>query len=189
MGYFAIVFFNVGLVHCTRIYLQGGTPSFSEGVNFSMTRIPIILGWAILSATVGIVLKAIEENTGIFGTIVSRIVGLVWSVATFFVVPILAYEEVGPISALKRSGSLMKEKWGESIGASFSFGFFSFLGILLIALPVGFLGFMINPIIGITLGFTQHVALDQIFGKHNGLVYFFIWRLKNGFSVKRIFTD
>lgn len=152
ISYFVVIFFNVGLVHCTRIYLEGGDPQFSDGVKFSMTRLPIILGWSALSATVGLIIKAIQENTGTVGDILSNIVGIIWSIATFFVVPVLAYEEVGPIDALKRSGSIMKEKWGESIGASFSFGILSFLGMLLIALPIGFLLSLIHPVIGVSVG-------------------------------------
>ena len=152
ISYFVIIFFNVGLVHCTRIYLEGGEPNFRDGVQFSMKRIPIILGWSALSATVGLIIKAIQENSGTVGDIVASVIGIIWSIATFFVVPVLAYEEVGPFEALKRSGKIMKEKWGESIGASFSFGILSFLGVLLIALPVGFLLSLIHPAVGITVG-------------------------------------
>ncbi len=41
-------------------------------------------------------------------------------------------------------------------------------------------------IIGITIGFTQHVVLDQIFNKPNRWGYFFFWRLKNNFSLKKL---
>ncbi|MFD1550766.1 hypothetical protein DNU06_05800 [Putridiphycobacter roseus] len=152
ISYFVIVFFNVGLVHCTRMYLQGEKPTFKAGVQFSMTRIPAILGWATLSATVGLIIKAIQENSGTVGGIIASIIGIVWSIATFFVVPVLAYENVGPVEALKKSGKIMKEKWGESIGATFSFGILSFLGMLLFAIPIGFLLFLVHPVLGITVG-------------------------------------
>lgn len=152
VGYFVIVFFNVGLVHCSRTYFQGGKPSVSEGINFAMERIHYILGWSALSATIGLLLKAVEDKGGVVGSIVSSVVGVVWSIVAFFVVPVLAYEEVGPLEALKRSGSIMKEKWGESIGASFSFGIITFVGILLIALPIGFVMGMIHPFLGIGTG-------------------------------------
>lgn len=42
--------------------------------------------------------------------------------------------------------------------------------------------------IGVALGLTQHVALDQIFNKSNRLSYFFLWRLKNKFNAKVMFT-
>ncbi len=160
--YFVIVFFNVGLVHCTRIYLQGGNPSFRDGVKFSMKRIPIILGWSVLSATVGLLLKAIQENSGAVGGIISGIIGVVWSIVTFFVVPVLAYEEVGPFEALKKSGKIMKEKWGESIGASFSFGILSLVAILLIALPLGIILSFIHPVIGITVGVLAVFLIQSI---------------------------
>ncbi|NOQ75520.1 MAG: hypothetical protein GQ574_26155 [Crocinitomix sp.] len=160
--YFVIVFFNVGLVHCTRIYLQGGKPNFMDGVRFSMKRIPTILGWAVLSATVGLLLKAIQENSGVLGNIIAGLIGVVWSIVTFFVVPVLAYEEVGPFEALKRSGKIMKEKWGESIGASFSFGILTLVAVLIIALPLGFIFGMINPILGFVVGGLAFFLIQSI---------------------------
>jgi hypothetical protein len=45
-----------------------------------------------------------------------------------------------------------------------------------------------NPwIVGVTLGFTQHIILDQIFNDNPvRLKYFFFWRLKNDFDVKKM---
>lgn len=160
--YFVIVFFNVGLVHCTRIYLQGGDPKFVDGVRFSLKRIPTILGWAVLSATVGLLLKAIQENSGTVGNIIAGIIGAVWSIVTFFVVPVLAYEEVGPFEALKRSGKIIKEKWGESIGASFSFGILSLVAILIIAVPLGFIFGMIHPIFGVSIGLLAIFLIQSV---------------------------
>ena len=122
LNYFIIVFFNVGLVHCARRILEGHETTVREGINYATTRVGSILSWAILAATVGMILKAIQENSGTFGQIISGIIGMVWGIATFFVVPIIAYEDVNPIEAVKRSGQIMKDKWGESIGANFSFG-------------------------------------------------------------------
>ncbi len=42
---------------------------------------------------------------------------------------------------------------------------------------------------GITLGFTQHVALDQAFSKRSRWKYFFIWRVKKGFNANEIFQN
>lgn len=162
LSYFVIVFFNVGLVHCTRMYLMGESPTVGDGIRYSMSRLPIILGWAVLSATVGLVLKAIQENAGTVGEILSGLLGMVWSIVTFFVVPVLAYENTGPLAALKRSGKIMKEKWGESIGASFSFGIISFVGFLIIALPIGFLIGMIHPIAGIAAGVFAAFLIQSI---------------------------
>lgn len=148
INYFVIVFFNVGLVHCTRLIFDGKQATISDGLNFSGARLGTIISWSLLSATVGVVLQMLEDRLGWIGQIVVGFIGIAWSIATFFVVPILAYEEVSPIEALKRSGSLMKQKWGEAIGANFSFGVFFLLGYLIIIVS-GIALFLIHPILGI----------------------------------------
>ena len=149
VNYFIVVFFNMALIHCTRLYLNGEEVTIKKGLQFSVSRIGVIFSWAMVAATVGLILKAIQDNASILGKIITGIIGLVWSIATFFVVPIIAYENVGPIDAVKRSSQMMKEKWGESITAGFSFGLIHFVGILVICVPLFFLGNLFHPVIGI----------------------------------------
>lgn len=161
VNYFVVVFFNVGLVHCAKMILEGRETSVGEGIRFAQTRVVAIFGWAVLAATVGLVLKMIQENAGSFGKIITGIIGMVWGIATFFVVPVIAYEDVDPIEAVKRSGNIMKEKWGESLGANFSFGLFSLLGIFFAALPIGILlGITINPVIGFGAGLIVFILIQ-----------------------------
>ena len=149
VNYFIVVFFNMALIHCTRLYLQGEEVTIKKGLQFSVSRIGAIFSWAVVAATVGLILRAIQENSGLLGKIITGIVGVVWSVATFFVVPIIAYENVGPIDAVKRSTQMMKEKWGESLTAGFSFGLIQFIGLLVICLPLFLLGMLIHPVVGV----------------------------------------
>jgi len=161
VNYFIIVFFNVGLVYCARLILEGEKTSFSEGISYAMTRTQTILAWAALAATVGMILKTIQERAGSAGQIISGIIGIVWSIATFFVVPIIAYEDVSPIEAVKRSGQIMKDKWGESIGSNFSFSIFTLIGILLVALPLGLIvGFLIHPLAGVAVGILTFILVN-----------------------------
>ena len=154
VNYFVIVFFNVGLVFCAKMILEGKETSVGDGIRYASTRFGTILAWAAMAATVGIILKTIQERAGAIGNILSGVLGFIWGIATFFVVPVIAYEDVTPFEAVKRSGSIMKEKWGESIGANFSFGLFNILGTLFIALPIAYmLGVMVNTIVGIVSGF------------------------------------
>ncbi|MFM9945870.1 MAG: DUF6159 family protein [Bacteroidia bacterium] len=152
VNYFIIVFFNMALVHCARLYFQGEEPSVAEGIKFSMTRIGAIFSWAIFAATIGTILKAIQENVGFVGKIITGIIGIAWGISTFFVMPIIAYENVGPMEAVKRSALLMKNKWGESLGATFSFGVVQFVAILILAIPVVIIGLFIHPIIAVIIG-------------------------------------
>jgi len=151
VNYFIVVFFNMALIHCTRLYFKGEEVSVKAGLRFSMSRIGVIFSWAVFAATVGTILKAIQENSGIIGKIITGIIGIVWSIATFFVVPIIAYENLGPIAAFKRSSQMMKQKWGESLAAGFSFGLIQFLAIVVVGLPLFLLGSLVHPVFGIAL--------------------------------------
>jgi hypothetical protein len=151
VNYFVVVFFNMALIHCTRLYFRGEEPTIQKGLEFSISRIGAIFSWALIAAVVGTVLKLIQENAGSVGKIITGIVGVVWNIAAFFVVPIIAYENLGPIDAIKRSSQLMKEKWGESLGATFSFGFIHLLAVIVVALPLFLIGSIIHPVVGMIL--------------------------------------
>jgi hypothetical protein len=151
VNYFIIVFFNTALVHCTHLYFNGEEVTVRKGLQFAVSRIGVILSWAAFAATVGTLLRILQESLGSIGKIVTGLIGIVWSIATFFVVPVIAYENVGPLQAFRRSSTLVKEKWGEGLGASFSFGVIQMLGFALLAIPCFLLGWAFHPIAGIAL--------------------------------------
>ena len=161
INYFIIVFFNMALVHCTSLYFKGEKATVKQGIEFSKSRIGAIFGWAVFAGIVGGVLKIIQENVGSLGKIITAIIGVVWSVATFFVVPVIAYENVGPLQAFKRSSQLMKEKWGESIGAGFSF-FLIQLGCMAVIAVVAFAVSAINIIAGIAIAVLGVLILSTV---------------------------
>ena len=135
VNYCVIVFFNSALVACAMIRFKGGNPTLGDGLRAASRRMPQIAGWALVSATVGLILRIIESRSERFGQIVAGILGMAWTVTTYFVVPILVVERAGPFEAMQRSVSLMKRTWGESLSATFSAGFINFVlslpGILL----------------------------------------------------------
>lgn len=151
VNYFIIVFFNTALVHCTHLYFMGEEVTIKKGLQFSMSRIGAIFAWAAFAATVGTALRLLQDNLGRIGKIIVGLIGIVWSVATFFVVPVIAYENAGPLAAFKRSTELMKEKWGESLAANFSFGLVQFVLIAGLAFICFLLGWFIHPLSGILL--------------------------------------
>jgi len=152
VNYFIVVFFNTALIQCTGDYFNGEEPSVKKGLRFSLSRIGAIFTWSLFAATIGFGLRILQENLGWLGRIITGIIGIVWSIATFFVVPVIAYENLGPLQAFKRSAALMKEKWGESLGSTFSFGLLRLLAFFVICLPLFFLGLIIHPLLGIASG-------------------------------------
>ena len=131
-----IFFANTALVGAAMIRLQGGDPTLADGVRIASKNFLNILGYALIAATVGMILDRIREAKGnSFWNIISRwlvsIMGVAWNIATFLVVPVLAVEGVGPIEAIKRSGSLLKKTWGEQIAGNFGLGAIFGLAVLL----------------------------------------------------------
>ncbi|RYY98298.1 MAG: hypothetical protein EOO11_08490 [Chitinophagaceae bacterium] len=162
INYFVITFFNMALIHCARLYFHGEEVTVSAGLRFSASRIGSIFSWALFAATVGTILRAIQENTGIIGKIITGLIGIVWSITTFFVVPVIAYENCGPIDAFRRSSRLMREKWGESLGSRIGFGVINLLAILLLAVPAFILGAFVHWALGVALGVLGLFAIMTI---------------------------
>jgi hypothetical protein len=122
VAYFTTVFFNMALMHCARLLLEGKEASIAAGLRFSASRVRHIFLWSLFAATVGLLLKMLRNNSGRFGGGVAAVMEIAWSAATFFVIPVIAYEDAGPYDAVQRSAAIMKEKWGEGISANFSIG-------------------------------------------------------------------
>jgi hypothetical protein len=137
---FVTIFFNAALVHAANERMDGGDPTVGSALSGAMGRIHRILPWAIASATVSVILRAIEERAGMVGRIVSGIAGVAWSLVTFLVIPVLVIEDIGVVDAVKRSGNLFKRTWGENVAAQVGFGLLGFVavipGILVIAAGV-----------------------------------------------------
>lgn len=135
-NYFVVVFFNVALVAAASSRLAGGKATINYGLQVAWQRKSKIFQWALLASTVGILLNMLEERLGWLGRLVTRLIGVAWTLATFFVVPLLAAEDIGPAEALARSAELFTETWGEQLIGGFSFGMiFMLLAIPSIALP------------------------------------------------------
>jgi hypothetical protein len=116
-----IIFFNMGLVRCLLKILAGEKADIPGSLLFACRRITSVLLWAIVSAVVGTLLKSSETRDKIFGGFMSGIFGMVWALATFFVIPSMVAEDLGVAGAIQRSSMLFKRTWGERIGATFSF--------------------------------------------------------------------
>jgi hypothetical protein len=151
ISFFIIVFFNTALIHCAIKILNGEQTDLGDGISFAWSRIGKILAWSALSATVGTLLQVLQE-TGKIGQIIASLIGVAWSILTFFVVPVLVYEDRSVLDSVKESGRLMKQKWGESLSANVSFGLFNFLGIVVSAAIGIVLAVYVNVVLGIVIG-------------------------------------
>jgi hypothetical protein len=135
--YFVIFYFNTALVGAAMIRLQGGDPTVADGLNIAWSKAGKILGYAVVAATVGLVLRIIEERAGMIGKWVAGLLGAAWTVVTFLAVPVLVSRDVGPLDALKESARLLKQTWGENLIGQGGVGVvFALLQLAVIALAV-----------------------------------------------------
>ena len=136
--YTVIFYANTALVGAALIRLRGGDPTVGDGFRIANSHLGSILGYAVIAATVGMVLRMISERSRGLGRIVVGLIGFAWNIATFLVVPILASEDIGPVDAIKRSTTLLKKTWGEQIAGNFGVGaVFGLAGFLIFVLGAG----------------------------------------------------
>jgi hypothetical protein len=155
--YFVIIFFQTALTGVALMHLRGEPTSVAAGFALARSRLPHIFGYALIAATVGLVLRMIQERLGLIGRLVVGFLGLAWTVATFLVVPILASEDVGPVDAVKRSVELLKRSWGENLigngGIGVVFGLLMVAAVLVGAVLIGG-AFALQSVVAIVLAVT-----------------------------------
>ena len=166
-SYFVVIFFNTALISCVNAKLNGKDMSVGEGISNAANHLPAILGWAIVSATVGIVLHLLERRSGFLGQIVFSLLGGAWALVTYFVVPVLVLEDKGVFAALGESFSLIKKTWGESIVGSVGMAVV-FVGIGVIAA----LGVIATMFLGNAAIFLAALALFLILVVILAVVYY-----------------
>ena len=113
--YFVVFFFTTALVGAAMVRLDGGDPTVGTGLRIAAGKWVSILGYAAIAATVGMILRGIEQRAGIVGKIVAGFVGVAWTLATFLTVPVLVAQDIGPVEAVKESATLLKRTWGEGL--------------------------------------------------------------------------
>ena len=174
---YMVIFCNAALIAAARERLEGGDPNVMSGIRAVRGMWLAILGWTIITGTVGLILQALqsmarENSHGVMRIVAIILVALLqtaWAYITFFVIPILVVERVGPFRAIRRSGSLLRQTWGEQLTASFSFFLIYLIAMLIVAIPVVVLIFIWPVgaiIVGVILGgiaLASVAAMEGIF--------------------------
>jgi hypothetical protein len=150
--FFIVIFFNTAIIACGNIRLNGGDPTVADGLRIASENISRILIWALISATIGMILQAIRQRAGWAGRLIAGIIGFAWTYVTFFIIPVLIFEKKGIAPSIRRSASLFKQTWGETIIGTFGFGVIFVTLALPGILPI-VLGFYIGSATGVIVGF------------------------------------
>jgi hypothetical protein len=136
IAYSVVMFFNTALIAVALRRLDGESASVTDGLQAALSNLPAILGYALIAATVGTILRAIEQRVGLIGRIVTSLIGAAWTLATAMTLPVLIVEDVGPVEAISRSLDLLRRNWGENVIGNVGIS----IGIAVIGVPVCLLG-------------------------------------------------
>lgn len=192
-------FFQCAVVAGATERLRGGEPTISSALGAAGRRIVSILMWSIFAATIGVLLRAIQDRVGLIGKIVVALVGAAWSLATFFVVPVLVLEDLTLGEVLGRSVSLIRETWGEAVAGGAGLGLASFFAWLVLVGVCAIIG-QFSQAAGFVLFGTGAILLTILFSALNGIYVaslyryateglvapgFDTWLMKDAFTPKR----
>jgi hypothetical protein len=115
---FISTFFNTAIAAAASAGLEGRRLSLSQALAVPASRIGQLAVWALLATIFGVVLEQLARRLPLAGAIIARLVGLAWSIASLFAIPILALEGGSATHALKRSTTLIKQRWGEGVSGN-----------------------------------------------------------------------
>jgi uncharacterized protein DUF6159 len=169
------LYFNAALVFCVLRAFNGQRPSIREGLATATGRLPQIIGWAFVAAIVGFIINLIQQTLkdklGFLGSLLGGLFDFAWATVTYFVLPVLVVEGLGPVGAVKRSTSILRQTWGEAATGSVGLGAIGFLlcvpAFLVIALAIfagahsGSVGF---AFVLFPLAFIYIVAITAVMG-------------------------
>jgi len=141
------VFFNGALVAGAHERLTGGDPTVRSALSRAVHRLPGLVPWALLTATVGLILQALRERAGFLARFVLGFVGAAWEIATFLVVPAIIIDDKGAIDGLKESAGLLKQTWGENIAARVGFGLLGMVAMIPAIIVIVVAGSLGGPIL------------------------------------------
>jgi hypothetical protein len=138
-SYLCVVFFNVALLISTQAALEGRGARLGEGLAGASRRLGAIVGWSLLGAGVGVALRAAEGSSQRVAAVMSAVFGITFTALSFFVLPVLVVEGLGPFAALRRSKELLEESWLDAFIGHVSLGWFGLVAML----PVAALAYLV----------------------------------------------
>lgn len=121
--------------------LQGRSGSVRQGFALALARFPQIVLFSVLALGVGLLIQFIVEKFKIGGRLAAMVVGASWTVVTLLVIPVLLFENASAFEAVKRSGSLIKQRWGEGVTGHASL----VLALMVVMVPILMVGGILIP--------------------------------------------
>ncbi len=149
---FIASFFTAALMYNAREVFRGNDPTVAEGLRAAWRNKGPLLVWSLISASVGVILRMAESSDNLIARAAATLFSVAWGILTYFIVPVIVFEEVGVTEMFERSGRTFRDTWGETAGSAFGVGLvsiaFGIVGVVLAAV-VAVLLFRAGPTVGL----------------------------------------
>ncbi|MFT5050885.1 MAG: hypothetical protein ACI8QZ_002291 [Chlamydiales bacterium] len=167
--YTIAIFFQAAVIAGATERMRGGDPTVRSSIAAAYERLPVIVVYGLIAATVGMLIRSVQERSEMVGRIVMGLIGMVWSLAVFYMVPVLVLEREGVGPSFKRSWAVFKRTWGETVVGSFGFGW---IGVML-GIPIVLVAILLMkiglPLLAIVIGGLGGAALGLFLSTLQGI--------------------
>src|SRR5688572_27632542 len=176
VAYTVGIFFQAAVVAGATDRMRGGDPTIGSALAAASRRLGTIVVWAIVAATVGTIIRAIHDRAGFLGKIVTVVAGAAWSLATFFIVPVLVLEDRSIRESFNRSVTVFKQTWGESLAGGTTLGAAGICAWLTLVAISGLLAWTTGSPAALGVFFVGAVALTVFFSALQGIYVATLYR-------------
>ncbi len=174
-NYFVTIFFNCARMGSANMALAGGRATLSDGIGIAMQRLGRIIMWALVASTVGLLLRTLQERAGRIGRILIALMGAAWSIMTYFILPVIVFEDQDVFEGVRRSVYLVKKTWGEGVIKGLTFFVIGLLGVF-VMFGGGIAGMMIHPLVGVLFMIVFFMMLVTVISAMNGIYTVALYR-------------
>jgi len=176
VSYSVAFFFQAAVIAGATERMRGGDPSLGSALAAARAHLGRILLWGCIAGTVGFVIKSIQERSELLGRVIMGLVGAAWSLATFFMLPVLVFEEHDIKGSFRRSWDIFRGTWGETMVGSGGIGLAAFLMFLAVGAVAGAIAAVGLGIVAIVVAILGAIAVGVISSALQGVYVAALYR-------------
>lgn len=134
--HFVSLLINCGLLNYQWHRFQGKPISIMYALGLSIRHSILIVEWMLVFSCINIFMAIFEKPGNWLGKLSVQYFGLSCWLSVSLIFPMIIFENLRPLSALRSSAHLIKKTWGERISRRIGFSFIYFLFLLPLIYPI-----------------------------------------------------
>ena len=148
---FVASFFTAALVSSVDDTFHGRNPTLRDGMAAAWEMKTELAVWSVISAVVGVILRSLERSDSSISRIAAGVFAVGWTITTFFIIPVIVFEDVTVKEMFSKSARTFRDTWGETFSSTLGIGLIQFalwIAGMALVVAVGGLLFTVLPSVG-----------------------------------------